>query len=428
MKTDIKKLPQSEIEINFELDPTEWGKFIDEAVHHLSHEVKIEGFRSGHVPRQILEQRVGLGKILEQAADLAVRETWRNFISDKKNEVIGAPEIQILKAAAGNPFEFKAKTAVMPEVKIGDYQKIAKKTKPQKKKEIKVEEKEITDTLDWLQKSRTKYTGVNRPAQKGDRMEIDFKAKESGQIIDGGESKNHPLILGEGKFVPGFEENLEGMKENEEKKFTLSFPSDFKLKDLAGKTLDFEVKINLVQEPQPPELNDDFVKSLGAFKDLAALKESIREGLSMEKERQAREVWRLKVLEEITKDFRAELPEILIKVEREKMVQEFEASLAEMGLEMETYLKNIKKTLDDIKEEWLPKAKERVRAALILREIARLEKIDVSASEVEEEVNRILARYPDIEKVKSQIDIEQLAEYTKGRLKNEKVFQFLENL
>lgn len=428
MKFERKNLPNSEIELQIELDPSEWNKFIDRAVSELSREAKVEGFRPGHTPRAILEQRLGLGKILEAAADLAVRQTWRDFVLEKNIEVIGAPEIQVLKAAADNPFEFKAKVAVMPEVKLRDYQKIAKKTKPKTKEEIKVEEKEVKEALDWLKKSRAKYITVSRPAQPGDRVEIDFKAKENGQIIEGGESKNHPLILGEGRFVPGFEENLAGLKENEEKKFILSFPADFKLPDLAGKTLDFEVKMNLVQESQLPELNDDFAKSLGGFSNLAALQVSVQKGLGAEKEQREKEIWRAKLLAEIVKDFQAELPEILIKAETEKMLQEFKASLAEMGLELETYLQDIKKTLQELRQEWLPKAQERVRSALVLRQIARLEKIEVSPAEMEEEINRILTRYSDLESVRQQIDKEELAEYTKGRLRNEKVFQFLEKL
>ncbi len=428
MKFDIKNLPQSEIEILFELDPSEWGEFINEARKELSNNLKINGFRPGHAPKELAEKEIGLGKILEKAADLAVKKTYVDLITEKNIEAIGAPNIQVLKVAPDNPFEFKAKVAVMPEVKMGDYQKIAKKTKPQKKEEIKVEEKEVNEAVKWLQKSRTKFITVSRPAQKGDRVEIDFTAKKDGQLIEGGESKNHPLILGEGHFVPGFEDNLCGLASGAEKKFSLVFPENFSAKELAGSLIDFEAKMDSVQEPQIPELSDEFIKSLGSFSDLSALKRSLKEGLVMEKGERTKEIWRAKTLQEIIKDSQMELPEILVGAESEKMIQELKMNLAEMGLEMETYLKNIKKTLRELKEEWLPKARERVRSALILRQIARSEKIDVSPAEVEEEINRILTRYPDSESLRRQIDTEQLAEYTKGRLRNEKVFQFLEKL
>jgi len=428
MKTEIKNLPKSEVEILVELDPLEWGKFVDEAARTLAREVKIEGFRPGNAPKEMVEQKIGQGHILEAAADLAVRRTYIKILEEKNIDAIGKPEVHVLKVAMGNPFEFKIKTAVLPPIKLADYKKIAKADKPKTKEQIKVEEKEIADSLEWLKKSRTKYATVVRPAQKGDRAEVDFIAKHNGQMIANGESKNHPLVIGEGKFVPGFEDQLVGLKENETKSFSLVFPEDFAQKDLAGKLIEFEVKMNLVQEPQTPELNDEFAKSLGKFESLEALKNNIKEGMAIEKENKEKEVWRAKVLQEIVKKSTMEMPEILIQAELAKMEQEFKENLMQMGLEYEQYLKNIKKTEQDLKKDWLPKAVERAQAGLILRAIADQEKVEVTGQEAEEEVNHIIKHYPDWDSVKEKIDMDQLAEYTKNRLKNEKVFEFLEKI
>lgn len=428
MKFDITNLPQSEIEIKIELDPSEWGEFIGEARKELSNNLKIDGFRPGHAPKELAEKEIGLGKILERAADLAVKKTYVSFITEKRIEAIGQPEIQVLKIAPGNPFEFKVKVAVLPQIKLGDWRAVAKAAQKEKPKEFKVEEKEIAEALKWLQKSHTKYVTVNRAAKKGDRVEIDFTAKKDGQVIEGGVSKNHPVILGEDHFVSGFEENLLNMKENEEKKFSLVFPSDFQNKDLAGQQIDFEAKMNIVQEAQIPDLTDEFAKSLGNFVDLAALKKSIEEGLVKEKGIKAKDGWRVKVLQDIVKKTDIELPQILIEAELAKMIQELKDSITQIGLDFNVYLQNIKKTEDDLKKEWQQKAEERVRAALILQQIAREEKISVAQEEIEGEINKILAHYPDIELVQKQIDMERLKEYTKGRLENEKVFQLLENL
>lgn len=428
MKTEIKQLPKSEIELLIELDPAEWGKFVDEAMRQLAREVKIEGFRPGNAPKEMVEQKIGQGHILEAAADLAVRKTYVKVLEEKNIDAIGRPEVHVLKVAIGNPFEFKIKTAVLPAIKLADYKKIAKADKPKTKEQIKVEEKEIADSLEWLKKSRTKYATVVRAAQKGDRVEVDFIAKQDGQMIANGESKNHPLIIGEGKFVPGFEDQLIGLKENENKNFSLVFPEDFAQKDLAGKLIEFEVKMNLVQEPQMPELNDEFAKSLGKFDDLEALKTNIKEGMAVEKENKEKEIWRAKILQEIVKKSTMEMPDILVQAEVAKMGEEFKENLMQMGLEYQEYLKNIKKTEDEMKNAWLPKATERAQAGLILRTIAGQEKIEVSAQEAESEVNHIIKHYPDWDSVKEKIDMEQLTEYTKNRLKNEKVFAFLENL
>jgi len=428
MKVDLKNLPKSQIEMLIELDSTEWGKFVDRAAKHLAEHVKIDGFRPGAAPKALVEQKVGMGKILEEAADLAVRKTYGDIVKEKDLEIIGYPEIQVLKVAEGNPFEFKVKAAMMPAVKLGDYQAAVKKEKIKDKSEIKVEEKEIDESLGWLQKSRTKFITVNRQAQKGDRVEVDFVAQKEGKTIDGGESKNHPVILGENKFVPGFEDNLIGMKENEEKKFSLVFPEKYHEPSLASQKIDFETKVKLVQEAQKPELNDEFAKSLGKFEDLPALKKSIQDGIAMEKQQREKEVWRAKILEGIVKDSQMDLPDVLVEGELEKMYRELEANVTQMGLTMEKYLENIKKTKEELLKEWREKAAERVKSALVLQEIARQEKIAVSDQEVEEETNKFLAHYPNIEAVRSQIDIPRVLDYTRGRLQNEKVFEFLEKI
>lgn len=174
MKVDIKKLPQSAVEIVAELDLAEWGRFVDSAVRELAQETKIEGFRPGHAPRAVVEERLGQSKILEKAADLALRRSYQKIVEEQGLEIISRPEVQVLKLARDNPFEFKIKATVMPEVKLGDYQSLARVDKPKPAAEIKVEEPEVAEALKWLAKSRTQYVTVLRPAQKGDRLEVNF--------------------------------------------------------------------------------------------------------------------------------------------------------------------------------------------------------------------------------------------------------------
>ena len=428
MKVDIKKLPKSEIEMLIEFDAQEWGKFVDQAVQQLSKEIKVEGFRPGNAPRQLLEQKIGQGKILEQAADLAVRQGYIKAIKENNVDVIGQPEIHVLKVAQGNPFEFKVKTAVLPEITLADYKEIAKADKPKKKDEIKVTEKEAEESLTWLQKSRTKYVTVLRPIQKGDRAELNFTAKKGDQIIEGGKSENHPVLVGEGKFVPGFEDQLIGLKENEEKKFSLVFPEDYKPADLSGQLIDFEIKVKLVQEPQVPELNDEFAKNVGNFENLAKLKETLSDNLAAEKEHKEKDVWRAKILEKIAKKPTMELPEVLVKTELDRMIEEFKNNVMQMGLDFGDYLKKLKKTEEELKKEWEIKAGERSRAGLVLSEIAKREMVAVAEQEIDAEITNMVKHYPDWEAVKAQIDMGQLKEYTKGRLKNEKVFELLEKM
>jgi len=293
---------------------------------------------------------------------------------------------------------------------------------------LKIAADEIGKSLDWLRQSRAKFVTVSRASQEGDRVEVDFSVTKDGQPIKGGQSQNHPLVLGEKKFIPGFEDNLAGLKEGEEKKFSLVFPADYSQKDLAGQLADFDVKIKLVQARELPELNDEFAYSLGKFTDLAQLRQSVSDGSVEEKKLKAKDAWRAKVLEKISQKIRVDLPEVLVKTEQERMLKELELSLEQMGLSLADYLKNIKKSENDLRTEWLPKARERVLGALTLEAIARQENLAVSDSEAEEETNRFLARFSDAVRAEEQIDKKHLIEYHRGRLRNEKVFEFLESL
>jgi trigger factor len=276
---------------------------------------------------------------------------------------------------------------------------------------------------------------VQRPAQKGDLVEAEFSMSHEGKQLPDGEVKNYSAVLGEGlNFAPGFEEQILGLKENEEKNFSLLFPEDWLEKEMAGRLIDFKLKMKSVQEGQKPELNDEFAKSLGEFKDLEALKESIKEGLRHEKEHKEKDLWRLEILKEIAKKSEAEIPPILLEAEKEKMLAELEQNLAQMVLQFEKYLEDIKKTKDELKKEWSNKAEERVMAALILRQIARKEDLKIEEEELEKEANAFLARFRSSVKAEpgatgegNQIDKERLKEYIKGSLLNEKVFRLLED-
>lgn len=428
MKKTIKKLPQSKIEIEVEIPADEWESFLNEAAKELSQSLKIDGFRPGSAPRNIVEREVGLAKILERGSELAVRKTYVNIIIEDKIDAIGQPKITITKLAQGNPLVFKAEVVVLPEIKLADYAKIAKEKKPKAKGEIEISEEEINKSLEWLQKSRAKFITVLREAKIGDRLEVDFKTSLNGKKVENGESKNHPLILGQSRFVKGFDDNLVGLKEGEEKSFSLIFPENYQQQDLAGKLVDFKVKVNLVQEQELPELNDEFAQSLGSFENTDKLKENIREGLMLEKEAKEKQNWREAVIDKISAKSEMELPDLLIEQEIEQMIHEIKVNVSNFGLPWEKYLESLKKTESDIRKEIKPQAEKRAKAMLILREIGKKENIKVTDEEQEKEVSRFLRQFPDEKDAKHKIDIEQLKEYTYGIVRNEKVFTILEEM
>ncbi len=423
---EIKKLPKSQIEISISVPAAEFENFIDEAARELSKDAKIAGFRPGKAPRHIVEQEVGAEKVLAHGAEHAIKKTYVDYIVKNKIEAIGEPKITITKIAKGNDLEYKAVVAVMPEITLANYRKIAKSV-PKFQIEP-VNEEQIRKELETLQKSRAKFIAVSRGARTGDRMEIDFEVFVDGKSIDKGKAQNHPVTIGENHFIPGFEDNLIGMKEKDEKEFELTFPKNYHQEELAGKPARFKVKVNLVQKKELPEINDDFAKELGKFKSIEDLKKSLAEGIELEQKKKNEEKWRTEVIEKTTAESQIELPENLIEQEINKMMAEFEQNIAAMGLKLETYLENIKKSKSEIAKGWRETAEKRVMAALVLREIAKSEEIEIPAAEIEREMNKVMAYYKSVPDVEENIDMERLYDYTKGILTNEKVFQFLESL
>lgn len=427
MQIKKEKLPQSKIKLEITIPAEDFTDFIQEATKALSREIKVKGFRPGRIPAAMVKEKAGEGTILQEAADLAVRGTYLQALKEEKVEPLGVPEIKVLKLAPGNDFIYEARIFILPEVKLPDYKKISREIlKKAGSNKTEVKEEELQKALDWLADSRSKTVTVARAAQKGDRVEIDFEVSQKGVVIEGGQSTSHPLIIGQGRFVPGFEEKLTGMKEGEEKEFSLAFPDDYHVKNLAGKPADFKVKMKLVQEKQKPELNDEFAVSLGRFKNVEELKKSVADGLKQEKENKQKQERRMQIIEEIAQKADFETPEILLEEELGKMLQEFKAQITQMGMEFDKYLANIKKTEADLKKEWEDKAKQRVRIGLTLRQIATEEKISPSQVEIEEEAGKILKSFGDVKQAQNSIDSERLREYTKGALINEKVFAFLE--
>ncbi|MCX6764642.1 MAG: trigger factor [Candidatus Nealsonbacteria bacterium] len=423
METSIKKLPKSKIEIEITLSPSEFDEYYKKAILNLKEKIEMKGFRKGKVPLEIIEKEISQAEILNQAAQLAIRESYFETVEKEKLEIIEKAEIEILKIAKSNLFIFKAKVSVLPGVDdLPDYKKIAAACK---EKEISIEEKEVKDAMDWILKSRAKLIALDREAQNGDFVEIEYSSLQ----IEGGAKKKDSFLLGQGHFIKGFEEKLEGMKAGEEKEFSLILDKNNIKKEIAGKEVSFRVKMKSIFKMELPELNDEFAKSLGKFENLAALKKNLREGIKMEKSVKEKERHRTEILEKIADLIKWDLPESLIEQERERLFQDFKMSFSQnAGIFFEDYLKSNQKNEIEIKDSFLRLAEKNIKNFLILRKIFEKEKIEVSEGEVNREIEENLKQYPEAGFMEKNLDLEKIKHYTEDRIKNEKVFQFLENL
>ena len=426
MKTELKKLPKSQIEIEFELTGEEFQEYIEKALLHLKEHVKIDGFRKGNVPKEMVEKEVGQENLLMEAGDLAVKKSYAKFVTENKLEPIGEPEVQIVKIAKGNPLLFKVKVSVLPDIELPNYKKIASQVKSSN---ILVDQKEIEEALRYLQKSRAKFSQEDRPAEAKDFVEIEYQNKD----INGGKEIKDKFILGEGGFLKDFEDNIIGMKAGQEKEFISKFPENTPNKNLAGKDSNFKVKMISVQKMELPEINDEFAKALGVFDGLVSLKENLKEGITMEKNEEERQRKRGEMVSKITEKVKFDLPEKMVEYEQARLFEDLKNQIAKnFKMPFEDYLSSIKKTEEEIKASFTLEAEKRIKNFLVLRQIGKVENIEVSEKELEEEMNKVLKKYsmPTGRQAKDQlekIDINELKDYNKGAIFNEKVFQFLEN-
>ena len=333
----IKELENSEVEIEGAIPSDILEKNIKTAIQNISKNMEMPGFRKGHIPENVLTQKVGESAILEEAADITLKEEFPKIIIENKVDAIGRPSITITKLAKGNPLEFKATIAIMPKTELPDYKELAKKIMSKKEK-IEVSDKEIEETINEIRKMRA--TNANNGDQNNDDKEL-------------------------------------------------------------------------------PKLDDEFVKTLGDFKNVSEFKEKLKENIKLEKERKSKDKKRVELMEEIIKNTKTSLPNIMVESELDKMISQFKDDVARNGGTFEEYLKHIKKTEEDIRREWRTDAEKRAKSQLVLNKIAIKEKIEAPKDELDKQVKHLLEHYSDA-------DPERVKIYVETILVNEEVFKLLE--
>lgn len=426
MQSDIKKLPKSMAEITIEVSVDEIQPFLKKAAVKISETAKIEGFRPGNAPYEIIKAKFGDMAILQEALDDIIIKTYTQVIKENNIITLGQPQIDVEKVAPENPFIYKATVTILPKVTLGDFTKISLK-----RDEITVTDEQVEKIIEEIRTMRAKENKVERPAKTGDLVKIDFNVYRDGVPIENGKNQNYPLTLGENKFIPGFEDNLINLSVGDEKEFKLSFPKEYHEKTLAGKPAEFKVKIIEVAEIIKPEISDELSQEIsgGAFKTVAELKENIRVNILAEETNKQDRRLEIEMLEAVAKASQFdELPEMLVHEEIHRMIHELQEAIAKQGMKFDDYLEAIKKTMDDLEKEMEPQAEIRVKTSIVAREVYQDQKMEVTPDEVEAEIAEILMRYPENNDVKKQIDTETYREYLRNSLGNKKVINHLKSL
>lgn len=429
MEVAVKPLPQSEVEIAISVAWEDWCKEIDHAVEHLAEHIKIAGFRKGKVPREILEQKIGKQAVLDEAAEHAIQHIYPHVLEQEKIDALGRPQAEVKKAVEGEALEFVARTAVVPRLKLGEWRRAVKQVNADfSEADIDIAVEDVEKEIVRLAEKRAKLVTVDREARNGDVAVLDFRVLRDGVPIENGTSKQHPIVLGSGAFIPGFEEQILDMRAGEEKSFNLTFPETYHAKDLAGRAATFEVALTAVQERELPALDDEFARSVGKFQSLDELRDSFRKGMAEEKKSQSAEEHRSKILDALVEVSETDLPKVLVDEELVKMLHEFEYQIQNLGMEFETYLQGIGKNKESLYADWEPQARKRVTAALALEEVAKEQEIEPASDEVEMEMNKMLQYYRNVQDIEKKLDMTRLYQHAQGKLRNDATFAYLEKL
>ena len=377
MKVSTESLGNCQMVLNVEAEATELDKSLEEAYHHLVNEVSIPGFRKGKAPRAILEQHIGKKSLLEEALEHLIPQLYNQAIESQKIDPIARPEIDVTQT---EPLVFKAVVSLKPEVKLGDYHGIRLDASP----EIEVTDKEVAAAMEELRARQGAWVPVDRPTGLGDLITVNIQAN-----VDGRPWLNHKDILYEmdedsRSPVPGFVSCLVGTEKNKEKTFTLSIPDDYPIKEMRGKEGTFKVVVTEIKEKQLPELSDELAKGAG-YDNLEAMKERVAADLRTKAEARNRLELKQKALDALVEISEVGYPPIL---EDEEIAELLRSEAQRLGFrETADYLKRANKTEEEVKEELRPIAKRRLIQSLILGKLAEEEKIEISASEVDNKVD-----------------------------------------
>lgn len=418
MQVTKKDLEKSQIELTVELSAEEFAPYIEKGAQKVAEEVKIEGFRKGKVPMDILKQKIGEMTILEEAANIAIRKTIDEAVENNTadRQAVGQPQVNVTKLAPNNPMEYKVVVSVLPTIALGKYKDLGLKAE-----KTEVSDKDIEDTINELRDIRAQEVLVDREIKKGDKAVIDIKMLQDNVPLEDGDHKEFAMLVGKDYFIPGFDEHLIGAKQGDERKFDLIYPENHHRKDLAGKKVDFIVNVKSVYQRNIPELNDEFA-TFFQLKSLEELKKSLKENIEHEKQHQADMRSESELIGKIVEDTKfGDLPEEIINSESRNMMAELEQNVIRQGGKFEDYLSHLKKTKEQLILDMIPNAIKRVKSALVIRELAIIENIAATEKEIHEKIDEIKKQYAGNEEILKMVEEHGYHHYISNILTNEKV-------
>jgi trigger factor len=426
MKTTIKHLSDTKIELTITLDASELADAEKVALLKLSKDVKVPGFRKGKVPLAVAGKNIDPTKLQEQALDDAVSKAVASAFTEEKIQALDRPAVEIKKFVPSELLEFTAETEILPKVILGDYKKLKATTS----EKITISAKEVDEVIDRMSNGMGEKKDVDRKAKGGDETIIDFVGKKDDIAFDGGTGTDYELTLGSNSFIPGFEEAIVGHKPGETFDIDLKFPDDYHVAELKSAPVVFTTTLKAIKEAVPVVIDDVFAASTGPFKTLAEMKADIKRELTEQKKREGRDKLKDDLVSQLIEASKIPIPQILVDDQARSIEQDFERNLMYQGIDLDQYL-TTQKFKD--KDEWItkevkPTAEKRVKAGLALAELSKVEKIEASTDELKDHIDLYKKQYANNVEALKQFDDPGVQRDIANRLLTEKTVDRLLDL
>ncbi len=389
MKTTVKHLSETKVELTITLGEKELKDAELVALTKLSKDVKVPGFRKGKAPAGVVAKNIDPNALGQQTLDDALSKAVSEAFTTEKIQALDRPQVDVKKFVPGKELEFTAETEILPEITLGDYKKLTAK-----KPKVTVTAKDVTEIIDRMRQGFAEKKPVDRKAKDGDEAVIDFVGKKDGEAFEGGTANDYTLTIGSKQFIPGFEEGLIGHKAGEEFDLELEFPVDYHAKELAGSKVIFSTKLKEVKEIVLPALDDELAAKAGPFTSVDELEADIKREITNQKDREALDKLKDELIDQLIEVSKVPVPEILVQDQSRSIEQDMTQNLLYQGMNLDMYLESKKLT----KEQWQdaevkPAAEKRVKAGLVLSELSKVEKITASDEELVLKVNEYQQQY-----------------------------------
>lgn len=400
----------------------EFDNALDQAFNKVKKDIQVPGFRKGKIPRQMFDKRFGVEALYQDALDIILPTAYGKAVEETGIKPVDQPQVDVKEIEQGKDLVLTAEVTVEPEVELGEYKGLEGK-----EIDAEVTEEDVNEQIEALLAQYTELVVKDGEVAEGDVANIDFKGFVDGEAFEGGEAEGHDLEIGSGTFIPGFEEQLVGLKSGDEKEVKVTFPEEYQAEELQGKEATFEVKVNEVKEKETPEFNDDFVKEeLEGFDDAETaedVKTKVTEDLKAYKEQEKDFELRESLVVQASENAKMEIPEAMVESEQQRMLQEYEQRLAQQGLNLELFEQISGQTKEDLLEQMKDDAFKRVRTGLTLQAISDAENIEASEEDIDNELQKLAEQFQmakeDIKNVLGDLTV------IENDIRNQKAIEFL---